>query len=71
MMYTSTAPDLKTCIVELADQPVGILQLTPRGYVFSSVDAKTAKLDGRRFANVARAIESARLCVTSGSVRDC
>ena len=64
-----TASDLQTCIVEVADHPVGVLQLTHRGYVFSSTDMKTAKLDGRRFASVARAIKSARECVARPSGR--
>lgn len=69
-MSASTAADLKTCIVELADHPVGILQRTHRGYVFSSTDTKTAKLDGRRFESVARGIKSARECVARASGRD-
>lgn len=69
-MSTGTQANLKTCIVEVADQPVGILQQTRHGYVFSSVDATTAKLDGRCFASVARAIRNAQSCVNRESARN-
>lgn len=69
-MLAAKGADLKTCIVEVADQPVGILQQTSRGYVFSSTDPTTAKLDGQRYASVARAIKSARSCIARNAVRD-